>query len=885
MAKPFGSAPQHFTGPRAASILRLNSASQPTLHPHDADGDEKDEGSDDDCSESSSSSNSSSSSSDGSFNSTGGGGGRSRDEVRTHSAPHKLHNRATAPQLLPRRSSFHGSVHVAVELLPVAKVDGYIHDGDEGFDAPVARATRAALRDQPPVVAALRRFSETFEESARAGPDCFHRNAVMHVLMLACKALWPPELFSLAAASAAVSKDWRRETGGATTMTRHHFEESLFELADIWTDDLLPATYAAFLDDLYRAITGDDAQPAGAGAAEAAAAVAGAKAGAAGRPGDGGAGAAAGTVLRHHPFGDGGDSNAAGADGSSSATPALGRENGARAAFSKLQLLPPPAAEARRDCAKDGGVATAGASDGGDGDGNSCNGGKGRASSISRSPPRQAFKRRRASAFHSPSPPPQAAATTKTAGLLSNGKVAVGAAAIADVIAAAGSDTAVATAVATATAGENEWDVMVTPVPQARYKWTQLRADLQNVLAAVPYVPGNGGDSAAPAAAWNAAMTAALMMRPAGRLVSGLAVVQLGVAVEGGGGDGGSNNGGSNNGSIGQRDSGGRPRQNSLMRRSSGRGGSIGGSDSGSKTARRASLPEARSALALAFGRTPQRPDADAVAAGGGECRGKPPTRVPRLLRCRHDSLGDDYSGGEPMPRRRRSSGGDTGGGVGRPCPTGPHAAGPASRYVEVGAGGGGHPGAGGTFDDGDENAGSIAKCHDASPPPGARRASRVDAPPGPRRASRVDAAAEAVLAATPSGRRRSGSFSPSPPRRQSVRAPSRRRRPDLDATDDAAALAGDVEGGGNASGGGGDDDGSGYGGGGGGEPRFLSRRRRERARISGDAGASHKADVHGLSPPPMLRRVSSRGRDGMQRSLRSIRDVGGTSIPVAPLQ
>ena len=50
-------------------------------------------------------------------------------------------------------------------------------------------------------------------------------------------------------------KDWERDTNGAKRMPKQTFVDSMFELADLWTDSIDGSKYVAFLSKLLTAIS------------------------------------------------------------------------------------------------------------------------------------------------------------------------------------------------------------------------------------------------------------------------------------------------------------------------------------------------------------------------------------------------------------------------------------------------------------------------------------------------------------------------------------------------------------------------------------------------------------------------------------------------------
>ena len=50
--------------------------------------------------------------------------------------------------------------------------------------------------------------------------------------------------------------EWKKDTGGADFLTEANFYDSIFSVADMWTDDMLAATYVGFLDELMEVVRG-----------------------------------------------------------------------------------------------------------------------------------------------------------------------------------------------------------------------------------------------------------------------------------------------------------------------------------------------------------------------------------------------------------------------------------------------------------------------------------------------------------------------------------------------------------------------------------------------------------------------------------------------------
>uniref|UniRef100_A0A7S3UVE4 Uncharacterized protein n=1 Tax=Heterosigma akashiwo TaxID=2829 RepID=A0A7S3UVE4_HETAK len=78
---------------------------------------------------------------------------------------------------------------------------------------------------------------------------------VTFVNVLICKALFDPNEFSIDDAWKAVEEDWQRESHGEDWMDEAHLKDSVFEIADLWTDAVEVSAYVGFLRELYQCIT------------------------------------------------------------------------------------------------------------------------------------------------------------------------------------------------------------------------------------------------------------------------------------------------------------------------------------------------------------------------------------------------------------------------------------------------------------------------------------------------------------------------------------------------------------------------------------------------------------------------------------------------------
>jgi hypothetical protein len=148
------------------------------------------------------------------------------------------------------------SIDAHIPLLPTSKHLGYYKEGDPAFDEPENMRKRLALRDDERVVTILERFYDTMPRFVQEGS--LPKKHVVHLLMLAAKAIYPPSEYSAEYARRIVEEDWRREVGSSEVMPKSAFFSSLFQLADLWTVDIDGDAYAQFLEELYRAVTEEE---------------------------------------------------------------------------------------------------------------------------------------------------------------------------------------------------------------------------------------------------------------------------------------------------------------------------------------------------------------------------------------------------------------------------------------------------------------------------------------------------------------------------------------------------------------------------------------------------------------------------------------------------
>jgi len=132
----------------------------------------------------------------------------------------------------------------------------YLITGNLSFYNRSNLAKRKHLQDDPEIQNILHKFYKTYvTRKNKQCPGCVHETEVMFVNVLVRKCLLDPKIWSLADAWVVAQEDWEREAKGKEWMSEKQLKTSLFEIADVWTNDIEKSSYVTFLEDLYKCIT------------------------------------------------------------------------------------------------------------------------------------------------------------------------------------------------------------------------------------------------------------------------------------------------------------------------------------------------------------------------------------------------------------------------------------------------------------------------------------------------------------------------------------------------------------------------------------------------------------------------------------------------------
>ena len=163
-----------------------------------------------------------------------------------------------------RRKTFRSSVLFASPpQMEADKNSGILQDGNQAMETPANRRRRATLIEDARVSSLLQLFWTSFPPSSLDADGCLPKKEVLHLQVLICRALYPPEDFNIGRVGKIVAGDWDREMGASKqAMSKEEFCKSLFEIVDVWTENICPEEYAAFLSKLYAAVTDQEADEA-----------------------------------------------------------------------------------------------------------------------------------------------------------------------------------------------------------------------------------------------------------------------------------------------------------------------------------------------------------------------------------------------------------------------------------------------------------------------------------------------------------------------------------------------------------------------------------------------------------------------------------------------
>ncbi|CAM9875834.1 unnamed protein product [Chrysoparadoxa australica] len=160
----------------------------------------------------------------------------------------------------PRKGKLRGSLIFSGARLALAEEADYVDDGDPAYNTPENMAKRSKLRYDPRIQTQVQLFYNSLPKDAIDSKGSIRKSDVQHMYIMIMRSLYPPEKFTLGGASKVVSEEWHREMGGSERMTLEQFKDSMFELADMWTDTIDAEVYARFLADLFKTVTGVPAE-------------------------------------------------------------------------------------------------------------------------------------------------------------------------------------------------------------------------------------------------------------------------------------------------------------------------------------------------------------------------------------------------------------------------------------------------------------------------------------------------------------------------------------------------------------------------------------------------------------------------------------------------
>ena len=134
--------------------------------------------------------------------------------------------------------------------------------GDASLNTEEALRARNALRRHPLVMDVLQTWWSTTLRSLQSGGDThLAQLSRVHYVNLHVKiSKVMVSEFDESEALHAAMEDWECDCHGQPTLGRGEFLDSLFQLADVWTDGISAREYADFLQQLHEALAYEDAQ-------------------------------------------------------------------------------------------------------------------------------------------------------------------------------------------------------------------------------------------------------------------------------------------------------------------------------------------------------------------------------------------------------------------------------------------------------------------------------------------------------------------------------------------------------------------------------------------------------------------------------------------------
>jgi hypothetical protein len=129
----------------------------------------------------------------------------------------------------------------------------YREQGDAEMYSRLALLARNALRRHPRLMKVYKRYWDCYTKDA-TGHVQYDEYVAVYVKMV--KVTTPPAQFDQTVAQQLAANDWHRDTQGSSIgLDFPHLCDSLFELADIWTETIRVKDYVGFLENFFFRIT------------------------------------------------------------------------------------------------------------------------------------------------------------------------------------------------------------------------------------------------------------------------------------------------------------------------------------------------------------------------------------------------------------------------------------------------------------------------------------------------------------------------------------------------------------------------------------------------------------------------------------------------------
>lgn len=135
----------------------------------------------------------------------------------------------------------------------------YWQQGDATMYSPQKLEERYRLRRRPEMLEELHLYWTTMLRSAFFSKvvdleSVIDKTDYVRFVRKLYKVMAPPESFDDIEATTRARADWERDSKGEGILTRKHFGDAMFELADMWVDGLEADHYVAFLERLFDQI-------------------------------------------------------------------------------------------------------------------------------------------------------------------------------------------------------------------------------------------------------------------------------------------------------------------------------------------------------------------------------------------------------------------------------------------------------------------------------------------------------------------------------------------------------------------------------------------------------------------------------------------------------